>query len=88
VNGSKLCKLLRTEPVKERAGWNTVQEIFKKTKKSHTKERGPTTPYIVENRKKEATRRERSQKKHEKGENDIKQEQVKKGLRTSLHESA
>ena len=52
---------------------------IKKTKKSHTKERGPTTPYIVENRKKEATRRERSQKKHEKGENDIKQEQVKKG---------
>ena len=39
------------------------------------------TPYREQ--KKEATRRERSHKKHEKGENDIKEEQVEKGLRTN-----
>ena len=50
-----------------------------------------TEPYdALERReqKKEATRRERSHKKHEKGENDIKEEQVEKDLRTSPHKSA
>ena len=39
------------------------------------------TPYREQ--KNEATRRERSHKKHEKGENDIKDEQVEKGLGTN-----
>ena len=39
------------------------------------------TPYREQNN--EATRRERSHKKHQKGENDIKDEQVEKGLGTN-----
>ena len=41
-----------------------------------------------ENRKKEATRRERSHRKHEKGENAVKEEQEENGLRTSPHTNA
>ena len=44
VNGSKLCKLLRTEPVKERAGWKMDQE--RSLKKTHSEER--KEPYIRE----------------------------------------
>ena len=84
MKGSKLCKLLRTEPVKERAGWNTAQE--KKPEKVANKRTHPREKRIE--KEEEATRRERSHKKHEKGENDIKEEQVEKGLRTSPHKSA
>ena len=40
MNASKLCKLLRTEPLKERAGWNMAHE--KKEKKVAHKR---TEPY-------------------------------------------
>jgi len=77
VNGSKLCKLLRTEPVKERDGLNTAQDyyLFFKTKPktaekvAHTQKRIPTAhprEKIKKKRKKEATRRERSHKNHTK----------------------
>ena len=50
-----------------------------------------TEPYdALERReqKKEATGKKRSHKKHEKGEHDIKEEQVEKGLTTSPHKSS
>ena len=40
MNASKLCKLLRTEPLKERAGWNMAHEKMKK-KVAHKR----TEPY-------------------------------------------
>ena len=58
-----------------------------KTKKSHTEERNEPYDALERTKKKAATRRERSHKKHEKRENDIKEEQVEKGLRTSPHKS-
>ena len=59
------------------------------TTKSHTQERKePCDALERREQKKEANRRERSHKKGEKGENDIKEEQVEKGLRTSPHKSA
>ena len=63
---------------------------------AHGREKGALVKREQEKRKKRkkrkkeeaATRRERSHKKREKGENDIKEEQVEKGLRTSPHKSA
>ena len=69
---------------KERVGWKTAQQKQKQKQqqqnenknkqKSRTQKRArsPMTPLREENRKKEATRREKSHRKHEKGENDIK----------------
>ena len=44
VNGSELCKLLRRQPLKRRAGWKMAQ--VKSVKKSHSKKR--KEPYIRE----------------------------------------
>ena len=44
VNGSELCKLLRRQPLKKRAGWKMAQ--VKSVKKSHSEERKQT--YIRE----------------------------------------
>ena len=44
MNGSELCKLLRTQPLKKRAGWKMAQ--VKSVKKTHSEER--KEPYISE----------------------------------------
>ena len=56
---------------------------------AHGREKGALEKREQKKGKKEAaTRRERSHKKREKRENDIKEEQVEKGLRTSPYKSA
>ena len=82
MNGSKLSKLVRTEPVRKELGGTHPAKTNKKQKScTQKRERSPMTPYREQ--KNEATRRERSHKKHEKEENDIKDEQVEKGLGTN-----
>ena len=89
-----LSNLVRTEPVKKELGG---RQKTKQTRRTWKRERSPREKRTGKKKKKRrkkrkkeeaATRRERSHKKREKGENDIKEEQVEKGLRTSPHESA
>ena len=61
----------------------------RKKKKVARKRTAPHDALEKREQKKEATRREWShRKKREKGGNDIKEEQVEKGLRTSSHKSS
>jgi len=62
VNGSKLFKLLRTKSWVERAGWNTVQEKFKKPKTSHTKERSLTKTSTEEKKRKKKKKKQPEEK--------------------------
>ena len=70
---------------KERAGWNTAQQKRnkQKTKRSHTEERKEPYDALQKTEKRSNQKRKKPQETCKKEENDIKEEQVEKGLRTN-----